>query len=568
MVDASKPSLRKAVVVGAGPVGCLSAMALAKSGWQVDVFEARPDMRLSASRAAAQQRSINLAISSRGIAALQAIDPAATARFLETVIPMHGRMIHDIHGKQDSQQYDPDRQCINSIDRALLNEGLLGEALAVPNVHVFFRHKIVSVDFDRRMMVVHDDVENKDINVPFHFASRDGSYSIIRRQLMRVVRMDYQQEYIPHDYLELKIQPGQGLNGNPFFLLDPNHLHIWPRHSFMLIALPNKDMTFTCTLFAPTEEFERLDKPDAFLVWFRSYFPDALALIGEDALLDSYTHNPRSSLMTVKANPYHYKDRVVILGDAAHSMVPFYGQGLNCGLEDVRVLSILLQEANVDPALLPDSNEDVDERLAGALSRYSKTRHEDLVAACDLAMDNYVEMRHLVTTPTYLMRKTLDNILFSLNSRQHITLASIGPLLSRVPFPSRNPSGWIPLYTMVTFRPDISYATAKKKGCAAISAGDKCGNFGVSGTGGCDRRFDVDGVIPSHEKPIVKCFEYMIDRGKEVDLTRKTAGSKIRIIFPKTTPSPLGTCLSAVIDDHDSWVSAHEQGWGSDNTPR
>ncbi|RPD80193.1 FAD/NAD(P)-binding domain-containing protein [Lentinus tigrinus ALCF2SS1-7] len=454
---------RKAVVVGAGPVGCLAAMSLARMGWSVDIYEGRPDMRLPSSKAAAQQRSINLAISARGLAAIQAIDPAAADRFLSTVIPMRGRMIHDAQGHQQSQPYDRDGQGINSIGRAYLNEDLLGEALAVPGIRVFFQHKVVTVDFDRKTMNVRDVEGGKDVNVSFDFCvGADGSYSIIRRQLMRVVRMDYQQEYIPHDYLELKMPAGPPTEpgGDPTFLLDPNHLHIWPRHTFMLIALPNKDKTFTCTVFAPTAEFDRLNSDEAILRWFQANFPDALPLIGQEALLADFHRNPRSALMSIKAKPYHYKDRAVILGDSAHAMVPFYGQGLNCGLEDVRVLDILLRDAGVDPtAQTPDGQEDP--QLAHALSTYSATRHEDLVAACELAMDNYVEMRHSVTTLGYRFRKALDNLLYSLN-RKHVTAKDVtAPLLDK-PF-INSPSGWLPLYTMVTFRPDISYSTARRR---------------------------------------------------------------------------------------------------------
>jgi len=171
-------------------------------------------------------------------------------------------------------------------------------------------------------------------------------------------------------------------------------------------------------------------------------------------------------LLFAQSKPYHYKDRAVLLGDAAHSMVPFYGQGLNCGLEDVRVLDILLREENVD-SRTAKSNTGVegigDLRLANALNRYSVGRHEDLVAICDLAMDNFVEMRHSVTTPLYLVRKKLDDILYWLSPTRHASVATLGPLLSHVLFSPGEPSGWIPLYTMVTFRPDISYATAKKK---------------------------------------------------------------------------------------------------------
>lgn len=460
---------RKVVIVGAGPVGCLAAIAFAKMKWQVEVYEARPDLRLSSSKAAAQQRSINLAISSRGIAALRAVDASAAERFLQTVIPMRGRMIHDRQGNLQSQQYDKDGQCINSIDRTLLNEGLLEEASATPNIHLNFEHKVLSADFDQRVLFLRDGNSGADVRVKFDLCiAADGSHSIIRRQLMRVVRMNFQQEYIPHEYIELKMPAGHDEHGNPAFLLDPNHLHIWPRHSFMLIALPNKDKTFTCTLFAPTVEFDRLITREDILLWFQNHFPDALSLLGEDKLLKDFEKNPRSPLITTKLTPYHYKDRCVILGDAAHSMVPFFGQGLNCGLEDVRVLLTLLQEECVVPTrAMPNSGDPesdfIDQRLAKALARYSASRHEDVVAICELAMDNYIEMRHSVTTPVYIIKKALDHLLFSLTARGPTVLSSLGDSLSRIAFPTAHPRGWLPLYTMVTFRPDISYATARRK---------------------------------------------------------------------------------------------------------
>jgi len=323
---------------------------------------------------------------------------------------------------------------------------------------------VQTVDFDKKLMVVRKSHGDQNIHVDFDFCiGADGSYSVIRRQLMRVVRMDFQQEYIPHEYLELKMPAGQDKNNSPVFLLDPNHLHIWPRHSFMLIALPNKDKTFTCTLFAPTAEFDRLNRPEIITTWFKFHFPDALSIIGEEALLRDFERNPRSPLISTKSKPYHYKDRALLLGDAAHTMVPFYGQGLNCGFEDVRVFMTLLRQEGVESTTVSDGRS-IDERLARVLGRYSESRHQDLVAICELAMDNYVEMRHSVTTPAYIFKKAIDDILFSLSPRQNITLASsLGPLLAQVPFPSQEPSGWLPLYTMVTFRPDISYATARRK---------------------------------------------------------------------------------------------------------
>ncbi|KAH9043180.1 FAD/NAD-P-binding domain-containing protein [Lactarius pseudohatsudake] len=470
---------RKLVVVGAGPVGCLAAIALAKMGWSVEIYEARPDMRLPSSREAAQQRSINLAISSRGIAAMQAIDPAAASRFLDSVIPMRGRMIHDSNGNLDSQLYDRDGQSINSIDRALLNQGLLNEALSVDSIRVFFRHKIVSINFDGRVIRVFDVGKGEELEKSFDLCiGADGSYSVVRRQLMRVVRMDFQQMYIPHEYIELKIPAGTDNRNDPVFLLDPNHLHIWPRHSFMLIALPNKDKSFTCTLFAPTTEFEKLSHDDHILAWFKGHFSDAFEFIGAEGLLNSFHQNPRSPLVSIKAKPYHYKDRAIILGDAAHSMVPFYGQGLNCGLEDVRVLTALLHEEGVHPTTGQDPD-DFDLRLARALSRYSESRHEDLIAISDLAMDNYVEMRHSVTTPAHKLRRMVDNLLFSLTCRTPVTLASLGAFAAGVTFAPGIPRGWLPLYTMVTFRPDISYSTAKRK---AAKQDRVISNVGIAGS--------------------------------------------------------------------------------------
>ncbi|CAA7271785.1 unnamed protein product [Cyclocybe aegerita] len=457
---------RTVAVVGAGPVGCLAALAFAKRGWAVDLIEGRPDMRLPSSKAATEQRSINLAISHRGIAALEAVDPAAAKRFLQAAIPMRGRMIHKLSGELDSQLYDRDGQCINSIDRALLNEGLLEEVAASPNVRILFNHKVIAADFDDQTLTIRDTTSSAEFSSHFDFCiGADGSFSIIRRQMMRAVRMNYQQEYIRDEYVELKMPAGRDTNGEPAFLLDPNHLHIWPRHSFMLIALPNQDKTFTCTLFAPTTELDRLLSADQILAWFKSYFPDAVRAIGEKTLVADFIRNPRSVLICTKANPYHYRDRAIILGDAAHSMVPFYGQGLNAGLEDVRILSTLLDEEGVTssaPIYDHPGNYD-DRRLSSALQRYTDTRHEDLVAITDLAMDNYIEMRHSVTQLGYLFRKTLDNVLYSLTSPRIVSLASLIPTLAKSPYPTGKPNGWLPLYTMVTFRPDINYATVKQK---------------------------------------------------------------------------------------------------------
>ncbi|KAF8758419.1 Kynurenine 3-monooxygenase [Rhizoctonia solani] len=402
-------------------------------------------MRELEAKANLSLRSINLAISSRGISALCVVDPAIAERFMKNVIPMHGRMIHDNLGQCHSQLYDRDGQAINSIDRGLLNIGLLDELSSYQNIRLHFRTKLSTVDFNSRIATFSAGKNPFDVQFDLCIGA-DGSYSNVRRQMMRVVRMDYQQEYLPHDYIELSIPPGRGTNGKPTFLLDPNHLHIWPRHSFMLIALPNKDRSFTCTLFAPTKDLDTLDTTDKFVAWFEVHFRDALAHIGRDRLVASFERNPRNSLICVKcfkqANPYHYKDRAIIIGDAAHAMTPFYGQGLNCGLEDVRVLMNTLLSF-------------------GALAYYSEHRHQDLVAICDLAMGNYVEMRHSVTTPIYRLRKWIDGVLAGFTPS--VPWQGLIPALAQTTFPVGAARGWISLYTMVTFRPDISYATAQRK---------------------------------------------------------------------------------------------------------
>ncbi|KAI0077781.1 FAD/NAD-P-binding domain-containing protein [Panus rudis PR-1116 ss-1] len=502
-MSSSTNTPRKVVVIGGGPVGCLSAMAMAKMGWNVEVYEGRRDSRLDPKLASGSLRSINLTISSRGITALHAIDPGCADRFLDAAVPLHSRMIHHLNGRTTATAYDRDGQAIHSIDRALLNESLLDDAEATPNIKLLFSHKVLSIDFDGRFMTVRDVNAKRDFTVDFDFCiGADGTYSTVRRQMMRVLRMDFHQEYIDHEYLELRAPAGtpQEPGGQPTFLLHPNHLHVWPRSSFMLIAQPNKNGTFTLTLFAPTAEFDRLRGPEVILPWFRENFPDALEVIGEASLLDCFARNPRCPLINIKANPYHYKDRVIILGDAAHAMVPFYGQGLNCGLQDVHVLAHLILSQGVDPNLHPSVG-GLDTRLQRALEMYSLTRREDLHAITDFAMDNYLEMRDTVTKPIFYFKKALDNMLYSIStpsastSMFSPTLLKTRPGLSKGdqiipipiqdPFPTKEPSGWLPMYTMVTFRHDISYGTVKRKAKKQAEILALAANVGFAAAGAC-----------------------------------------------------------------------------------
>ncbi|PVD26591.1 hypothetical protein C0Q70_14268 [Pomacea canaliculata] len=238
----------------------------------------------------------------------------------------------------------------------------------------------------------------------------DGAHSAVRQQMMKSVRFDFQQEYIPHGYMELTIPPTT--SGD--FAMEVNYLHIWPRNEFMMIALPNEDRSYTTTLFMPFEMFEAIKTEDQLMDLFHKYYPDSLPLLGEENLKKIFFSTKASPLLTVKCSPYHVGDKAVLIGDAAHAMVPFYGQGMNCGFEDCLVLTDILDKYGDD--------------FSQALPAYTKFRNPDAKAICDLAMYNYTEMRALVNTKSFLLRKMLDRILNTVF-----------------------PNAWVPLYTMVTF---------------------------------------------------------------------------------------------------------------------
>ncbi|KAJ6601339.1 FAD/NAD-P-binding domain-containing protein [Mycena vulgaris] len=447
----------KAVVVGAGPVGCLSAMALANLGWHVTIYEQRPDLR-SLHPENSRQRSINLTLSARGIAAIRAIDNDILERLLQNTVPLRARMVHYLDGNAKSQQYDRDGQCLYSIERGFLNAILLGEAESFKNIQLYFLHQVRSVDFEKNSLHLQDRASGQEFDVDFDLCiGADGSHSVIRRYLMQARQMEYSQHYLAHEYIEIKLPHGVDSSGQPTFLLDPDHLHVWPRGNFTMVAIPNKNKSFTCAFFAPASVFDALQYPNALIPWFRAHFPDLLFLLGEKQLLSEFQRNPRSQLITTKANPYN-KGTVVIIGDAAHSMVPFYGQGLNASLEDVRILSILLQQEQTSPG---DKLDPV--ALSRVLEQYSESRHNDLLAICDLAMDNHLKLRHTVATWSYAIKGFIDNILYAISAKG---IAIDKDILTHAIYGPKSPSGWIPwipLYTMVSFRPDISYSAAKRK---------------------------------------------------------------------------------------------------------
>lgn len=418
-------------IVGAGLVGCLAALAFQAKGFDVTLFEMRPDPRAS-SEAKRSLRSINLAVSDRGIRALKYVNEEMASRVLEHVIPMKGRMIHDISGtKQESQLYGLFGESINSIDRLFLNKCLLNE---LKNVTVKFNCKLVCVGnvhtTGAKAFLEFSTLEEGIEKHEFDFVvGADGAHSHFRYQMQKHMRMDYSQKYVDMQYMELYIPPVEGADAQSKerFAIDANHLHIWPRKDYMLIALANGDGSFTSTFFSPWKVIESIGSELEFLEFFQSSFPDAYTLIGEEGLRYAFSHQPRGSLMQVAVNPYTSpNNRAIIIGDAAHSMVPFYGQGMNCGFEDVRVLMELI-----------DSNEGSAER---AFEQYTGARKADLDAICKLAWDNYYEMSTKVVDPLYLVRKKVDYFL--------------GKYANGILFP------WIPMYTMISFRGDIRYSDA------------------------------------------------------------------------------------------------------------
>lgn len=310
------------------------------------------------------------------------------------------------------------------MDRARLNELLLDAAEKMENVTVHFEHRFSQADLDNnRIEFIVSDGQKK-VYYNDLIIGADGAYSKMRSQMMRCMRMDYDQLYIDTGYCELSMPPAKGPDGKPTFALDPNHLHIWPRHTFMLIALPNPDFSFTCTLFMPFQMFEDIKTNEQLLDFFKENFMDSIPLIGEEALKQDFFNNPRGSLITIKASPYNYKDKSLIIGDAAHAMVPFYGQGMNCGFQDVEVLHQILDHHQIQPNVTDNKIQGLKE----ALDDYSKTRVKDAHAICDLALYNHYEMRHAVTSMKFLARRKLEGIIHSWFPRLII-----------------------PLYTMVSF---------------------------------------------------------------------------------------------------------------------
>ncbi|KAJ5175006.1 Kynurenine 3-monooxygenase [Penicillium canariense] len=414
---------QKVVVVGAGPVGALAALYAASRGDEVEVYELRGDLRDPTTVPLNFTKSINLAISERGITSLkQSHRPGLIENVLRETIPMFGRMIHGRDRGQlweAAQAYDVHGRAINALDRGTLNNALLDELERTPNVKLVFNHKLTGADFRTNKAWFEHRVPGEtpqpdnlgvagrvpEIEVSFDcLIGADGAHSAARYHMMKFAQVDYQQEYIDTLWCEFRIPPSE--DGN--FRISPNHLHIWPGREFMFIALPSADKSFTCTLFAPSEHYTALENsPDDLHAFFDLHFPGVCPeLIEPEALSEQFTVSPHLPLISIKCNPHHFSSSVAIIGDAAHAVLPFYGQGLNAGLEDVRVLFEQLDKHGVYDSDTSVYTRSV--RRQAAFQAYTEQRCDDTYAINDLSKQNYLEMRWGVKSPLYKLRKSIE----------------------------------------------------------------------------------------------------------------------------------------------------------------
>ncbi len=418
------------LIIGAGLCGSLLALRLAQRGYNITVYEMRPDLRkvdISAGR------SINLAFSNRGNKAMKLVGLENKVKAL--CIPMNGRMIHDKAGNTFQSNYSGrDYEYINSISRGDLNALLLDEAEKHDNVTIHFNKKCKSVDFENTTALFKD-YHTKDelIEKADVIFATDGAGSAMRKSyyLGKKFLFSFSQNYLTHGYKELSILP----NDNGDYKIYKNALHIWPRGRFMLIALPNLDGSFTVTLFLSYEEgtynFNNLTNKAVVQEFFQKEFPDALAVMPN--LVDDFFKNPTAPLGTIKCSPWHYKGNTLLMGDAAHAIVPFYGQGMNASFEDVVAFDKVLDK-NLD-------------HWDAIFKAYESSRKPDTDAIADLAIDNFHEMKDHVANPIFQEKRKLEMIL-----------------------EKEFPNAYHSKYSLVTFNETIGYKTAMQKGRAQDKA--------------------------------------------------------------------------------------------------
>ena len=418
------------LIIGAGLCGSLLALRLGQRGYNVKVIEMRPDLRkvdISAGR------SINLAFSDRGIKAIRMV--GIEGKVAPLCIPMNGRMIHDTEGNTFLSNYSGrSHEYINSISRGQLTALLMDEAENLDNVTIEFNKKCKKVDFENKIATFKDYITKAEIT---HKADvifgTDGAGSALRKSyyLEKKFLFSFSQDYLTHGYKELSILPT--VNGE--YKTYKNALHIWPRGDFMLIALPNLDGSFTVTLFLSFNDgkynFNNLTNPEIVTEFFRKEFPDALVLMPN--LIEDFFENPTSPLGTVKCSPWHYKGNTMLMGDAAHAIVPFYGQGMNASFEDVVEFDKILDNHKGN--------------WETTFKAYEKSRKKDTDAIADLAIDNFFEMRDHVANPIFKEKRKLEMAL-----EQNF------------------PDEYSSKYSLVTFNEDIGFQEAMTRGRAQDKA--------------------------------------------------------------------------------------------------
>ncbi|WP_178983582.1 FAD-dependent oxidoreductase [Winogradskyella helgolandensis] len=418
------------LIIGAGLCGSLLALRLGQRGYNVTVYEMRPDLRTTDISAG---RSINLAFSDRGNKAMKLVGIEDKVKAL--CIPMNGRMIHDKESNTFLSNYSGrDYEYINSISRGDLNALLLNEAEKHDNVNIHFNKKCKSVDFEQTTALFQDyNTKDEFIEDADCIIATDGAGSALRKSyyLERKFLFSFSQDYLSHGYKELTFLPTETGDYKTY----KNALHIWPRSSFMLIALPNLDGSFTVTLFLSFTEgeynFNNLTTPELVTEFFQKEFPDALAIMPN--LVDDFFENPTASLGTVKCSPWHYKGNTLLMGDSAHAIVPFYGQGMNASFEDVVEFDKVLDQ-NLD-------------KWEATFEAYEKSRKKDTDAIADLAIDNFHEMKGHVANPIFQEKRKIEMAL-----------------------EKEFPDDYSSKYSLVTFNENIGYREAMLKGRAQDKA--------------------------------------------------------------------------------------------------
>jgi kynurenine 3-monooxygenase len=412
---------QKIIIIGAGLSGSLLAVRLAQKGFEVDVYEKRPDMRRETMSAG---RSINLALSNRGIKGLHLV--GLEDELLQLAIPMYGRMIHAVGQEPVLLPYSGRKgEYINSISRGDLNIALLNKAEASAGVRLFFNHPCTYVNLETAEAVFENYHKETIMAKGDLVIGTDGAGSALRNSMeQQLTGFTLSQQFLEHGYKELNLPPGP--NGS--FQIEKNALHIWPRGSYMVIALPNPAGDFTLTLFlahkGTENSFENLRDAASVRTFFERNFPNLVPLLPD--LEDQFFNNPTGYLGTIKCHPWQAFGHCLLLGDAAHAIVPFYGQGMNCSFEDVVVFDQLLDAYGTDwKQLLP---------------AFEKSRKENADAIADLAVDNFYEMRDATADPVFQRKRKLETLL-------------------EQKFP-----GYFSKYSLVTFRDDISYKQAMIQG--------------------------------------------------------------------------------------------------------